>query len=128
MAQWVQHISGQGEKWKVETRDDSADTWLVLRQHQFNLFLPKSEYVPCEPPQPRRVDVTAECETCCGNGLIHNGIQLNMPITQEPQSRYWLRKVLVSGAILYDDKGNCLDGNSSCMQNRWAFIVEKEQP
>lgn len=114
MAQWVQHKSGIGEKWEVGARDpSSSDTWMISRPHQFNLFLPKSEYVLCDPPQSRWVDVTAECEPCCGNGLIHGELQLNMPITQSPQSRYRLRKVLLE--------------HGPTATQKYAFVVEKER-
>lgn len=55
--QWVQHISGQGEKWKVE--EQYGDTqWKVIRgtpknPHSMGMsyhYLPISEYRLCEPP------------------------------------------------------------------------------
>ena len=51
MAQWVQHKSGAGEKWKVINTRESA--WLVQspKNEQVNWDLPKSEYIPCEPPE-----------------------------------------------------------------------------
>lgn len=116
MAQWVQHKSGQGEKWEVE--EELSDVYQCVKKptEDWYKWLPKSEYMPCDPPTPpkRWVDVTAECEPCCGNGLIHNGRQLNLPITQEPQSCYRLRKVLLE--------------HGPTATQKYAFIVEKEQP
>jgi hypothetical protein len=53
--QYVQHISGQGEKWLVYS--EYTDGWKVLGR---TYFLPKSEYRLCEPSE-RWVDVTGEC-------------------------------------------------------------------
>lgn len=46
--QWVQHISGQGEKWSVY--DDMGDCWCTWGTCY---KLPKSEYRLCEPPGPK---------------------------------------------------------------------------
>jgi hypothetical protein len=69
MSKWVQHISGQGEKWEVRecayNKDGHAD-WCVESQHgghgieQWH-YLPKSEFRECDPPERWR-DVTAELE------------------------------------------------------------------
>lgn len=60
--QWVQHISGQGEKWLVVYGGDPID-WMVLckaTDGERNRALPKSEYRLCDPPEVWR-DVTGEC-------------------------------------------------------------------
>lgn len=47
--QWVQHISGQGEKWEVMA--ENGQQW-GLRHDVTSIgwhFVPKSEYVLCEP-------------------------------------------------------------------------------
>lgn len=54
---WVQHISGQGEKWEV-TDNSCSLCWHTLGGTGA-LHLPKSEYVLCEPPE-RWVDVTKD--------------------------------------------------------------------
>ena len=66
---YVQHISGQGKKWEL-TNDgrqcnDQLDhpAWATLEDCEkptFVLFLPKSEYRLCDPPD-NWVDVTREC-------------------------------------------------------------------
>ena len=55
--QWVQHVSGMGEKWEV--KDDEDKSWWVttLGQRHIAYRLPKSEYRLCEPPE-RWEDVT----------------------------------------------------------------------
>lgn len=62
---WVQHISGQGEKWEVFS--ERIYEWSVLPRYQItdlytngNHFLPKSEYRLCNPPEEWE-DVTGEC-------------------------------------------------------------------
>jgi hypothetical protein len=47
---WIQHISGQGQKWEL------VSDW---HWHNGFHFLPKSEYVDCEPPEEWE-DVTGE--------------------------------------------------------------------
>ena len=58
--QWVCHISGQGEKWEVHEEYD--DSWSVNKQsvsRSARHWLPKSEYILCEPLE-RWVDVTKD--------------------------------------------------------------------
>lgn len=61
---WVQHISGQGEKWEVEK--EVSSTWRTKSEmineyaRPQSCFLPKSEYRLCEPPDEWE-DVTGEC-------------------------------------------------------------------
>jgi hypothetical protein len=54
---YVQHISGQGEKWEISEsyRNDQGD-WAVYSKEDRSerYFLPKSEYRKCQ-PQRRRV-------------------------------------------------------------------------
>jgi hypothetical protein len=50
MAKWVQHISGQGKKWRVG--DENGVTWTVDDESKsYWLRLPKSEYAESEPPE-----------------------------------------------------------------------------
>lgn len=51
MKNYVQHISGQGEKWPiVGTYHPSCDYWLG----EGAVMLPKSEYKECDPPEERK--------------------------------------------------------------------------
>lgn len=45
--QWVQYISGQGEKWLVD--DENERLWVINLPHFMRL--PKSEYRLCDPPE-----------------------------------------------------------------------------
>lgn len=65
--QWVQHISGQGEKWEVRVFASPGDVnhelqWLVedKGQRAYLYYLPKSEYRLCDPPDEWE-DVTGQC-------------------------------------------------------------------
>lgn len=64
MKRYVQHISGQGEKWEV-VGDDSSGEWGVQAKDVRVVFntrwLPKSEYRLCDPPE-KWVDVTGGVE------------------------------------------------------------------
>lgn len=60
MTTWVRHISGQGEKWEVrdcEYNKGIRADYLVnskdMSSHSDTRYhwLPKSEYIPCEPPE-----------------------------------------------------------------------------
>jgi hypothetical protein len=56
--QYVQHISGQGEKWELDGKGiivNEIDTWAVKKKDNSKLhhYLPKSEYRLCEPPGPK---------------------------------------------------------------------------
>lgn len=63
---WVQHISGEGEKWEVSGRlynsANEAD-WQVIAKNEKDdhHYLPKSEYRLCDPPEVWE-DVTDQCE------------------------------------------------------------------
>ena len=98
--QYVQHISGQGEKWevlKLTLGGDDGSGWPVRSKENFrsSYTLPKSEYVLCEPPPPvvQWKDVTAECEvnesgwithhdrlTTQDNGYRRRKVQLEYPL------------------------------------------------
>ena len=109
---WVQHKSGQGEKWEVrEDERDFPHLW-NCRDHQDNigdLWLPKSEYVICDPPE-QWEDVT---DACHQTGLIlfwSQGV-LDHPIYDD------------SGFIKKDFRFIKIDG----MHNGPAFIVERKR-
>lgn len=59
--QYVQHISGQGEKWALCEIEQQSDwpSWVAPHTEKKGglLYLPKSEYVLCDPPE-QWVDVT----------------------------------------------------------------------
>ena len=57
---YVQHVSGQGKIYKVFYEGQSS--WQVNDPgHGMLFFLPKDEYVVCEPPE-QWDDVTSQCE------------------------------------------------------------------
>lgn len=107
---WVQHISGQGEKWEVHIEYvDGYET-----AHHWRL--PKSEYIICEPPErwmdvTERVTVEDYCEysqLCCDGKVVktHDG-------------SHRLRKVrLMKGFISGMQAGHEV----------WAFVVERKEP
>lgn len=55
--QWVQHFSGQGEKYKLRNcghnQMESYKTWIIELSEDglFNVAFPRSEYRPCPPPE-----------------------------------------------------------------------------
>jgi len=111
---WVQHKSGMGEKWKVD-RDEFSFTWLCWGtaddKGPYTCHLPKSEYVPCPPPE-RWVDVTEECEWNERKYMfIHNG--------RECGTAYHIRKVKVKRGYVPEEGCVC--------NGEWAFIVEKKE-
>ena len=65
MSHWVQHISGQGAKWEVESYGHLTSAWGVkgTGPDVLTLYLPTSEYRLCEPPTLPETwtDVTAHC-------------------------------------------------------------------
>ena len=121
--QWVQHISGQGEKWAVVTYGPTQ--WCVstipggLAYHH----LPKSEYVICEPPE-QWVDVTAECEVneceiSGWNNITHNGEETYL-------APYRRRKVQLFEQV--SEFGDSTSWGRSTAKPRYAFIIEKKVP
>ncbi len=125
-SQWVQHISGQGEKWKVvEARYTGTNTWMAKNADVENdnvdlLYLPKSEYRLCEPPE-QWVDVTEQVTLAdSGRDLNHDRCQWRAVPIYNGDSLYRLRKVQVH--ILEDlPRGK----NESW---GWAFVIERKQP
>lgn len=83
-SRWVQHISGHGEKWELDgTRPSEYESdydWCVKAKHRdpkcTRHWLPKSEYVLCDPPE-RWVDVTKECQMTVEGYVMHNGFHTN---------------------------------------------------
>lgn len=70
MSRWVQHISGQGEKWEVrDGYNPLSSNWSVYGKHSAERhYLPKSEYRECPPPRRR---VTGEMQVSHTGTLIH---------------------------------------------------------
>ncbi len=61
MKQYVQHISRQGEKFRVD--DSNLFCWEIFVSDMVqNCWVPKSEYRLCEPPE-QWEDVTRQCST-----------------------------------------------------------------
>ena len=98
---WVQHISGEGEKWEVtDFEEDQWMTVLATKKWGNRYFLPKSEYASCD-PHARWVDVTDECtvETMDDIQWINHG---KMPAIRVELSEYRLRKV--DGRLIVEQK------------------------
>lgn len=114
--QWVQHISGQGEKWELSDHPDNDckafSIWRVNTKVTGNWgpVLPKSEYRLCDPPEVWR-DVTADMTE---TGICHGIIVLNQ---YAANSGYRLRKVQL------ETPHKCGKTLASIV---WAFIVEKK--
>ena len=74
MSKWVQHISGQGQKWEVENDIDTFEYQVHSKDKRLTMFhyFPTSEYVPCAPPEEWE-DVTAECEVSPTGFITLNG-------------------------------------------------------
>lgn len=75
--QWVQHISGHGEKFKLSGGDRACNsdmthsTWVVDGEIAV-FYLPKSEYRLCEPPEVWK-DVTELCEISRNGDVTRDG-------------------------------------------------------
>ena len=126
MTQYVQHISGQGEKWKVRARElhyCSKVAWQVeCSTDEGPLYLPKSEYRLCDPPE-RWVDVTGKCdfrhESTDFKGYlehVESALHRNVACTLESRG-YRLRKV----------EHTWQDSYGNTVTRKTAFIVEKRE-
>lgn len=116
---WVQHISGQGEKWEVWKEVDLF--WNVYQKliGGPTLYFPKSEYRPCDPPEEWE-DVTEECEgesvTNDRVRIMHNGENI---LRQAQEHR--IRKVQVN----FPAVGHAPTGTPA--RCGWAFIIERRK-
>ena len=74
MAKYVQHISGQGEKWELATyqcEESDSHLWAVeVPGKMLCAYVPKSEYREVPPPEVWR-DITSECEIQKNGELWH---------------------------------------------------------
>jgi hypothetical protein len=69
---WVQHKSGQGEKWKlvIQTAIEHDDIWAVkMPGKMLPVYFPKSEYIECAPPEVW-VECTREVASIHGDGSL----------------------------------------------------------
>lgn len=115
---WVQHVSGQGEKFELKAdRLHEGVAWMAKiagtpDNNCMSWYLPKSEYVLCDPPEVWR-DVTAECTFDDEHRLLPRNVGSDTVVNVgQIQRNYRLRKVPVFKT-----------GSTS-----WAFIVEHKQP
>lgn len=60
---YVQHISGQGQKWEVDSVCGTGEYRVYAKDKTVTNYhyLPPSEFIPCDPPEEWE-DVTAQCE------------------------------------------------------------------
>lgn len=111
--QWVEHISGMGEKWPVS--NEWTHRW-EARKNDVTTLLPKSEYRLCDPPEVWN-DVTEECDIGEGADGQPNRILRAQWNVGYFVVGYRLRKVQL---YTYDTIGHRYRETS-------AFIVEKKQ-
>lgn len=118
--QWVQHISGQGEKLLI--RNDDIDYWTLdaLAQDGFAFRLPKSEYHLCPAPEVWK-DVTDDTKITsvamynrAGGKEEWHGLFHGCSNVMWPGNGYRLRKVVTN------------TGPQGEPPYKWAFIVEKK--
>lgn len=125
--QWVQHRSGDGDKWALHELQSCKLVW-ISTQHGMKVVLPKSEFIVCDQPVPEKrwVDVTEQMQhsdTVHSRTLFHrNKDTLIDVLTTAPGYR------LVRGEALLP-----IDLAKSLLPNlihywRTAFIIEQEQP
>jgi hypothetical protein len=121
--QWVQHVSGQGEKFRVD--DSNPFCWEIFVSDMVqNCWVPKSEYRLCDRPD-RWVDVTNDClvnwsVTRAGTDTAVKVFSFTFP-NADIGTGIRLRKVRA-----YIDEFN---QDLGCKVESYAFIVErKEQP
>lgn len=71
--QWVQHKSGQGEKWElaIQTGIEDSHIWAVKYPGKMlPVYFPKSEYILCDPPE-QWYDATHEFEVTKDGRMKH---------------------------------------------------------
>lgn len=118
MSKYVQHKSGQGEKWAVS--EGGVTCWFVRDAYGYrNSFsLPKSEFIEVPAPEVW-TDVTAECEC---DRLQDDITHLEKVILK--QNGYRLRKVRLYTA---NPGLGSINGVPCIGKERHAFIVEKRE-
>ncbi len=128
--QWVQHISGQGEKWEVCEAGVDMQRWQTAYQNgRLTMYLPKSEYCLCEPPEMWK-DVTEECAVTddkwpphseYGQAIAKHSCVLYEPTHWVKNESYRLRKMQLRAL---SDGSDPLDFAS--YRPQWAFIIEQK--
>lgn len=115
--QYVQHVSGQGQKWALEEHQGTKwASWVAAHTEPGGgmLYLPKSEYRICDPPEVWR-DVTERCEiTQTGLLRMVNDDKTHTYINEDYGYRF-----LKTGLWKQCDTGT--------YHSQPAFIVEKKE-
>lgn len=110
MNQYVQHISRQGPKYRLQ-EDECERLWCYRVNHDGLVFyLPKSDYILCSPPE-EWVNVTAQIDATPRHGW-HYDHDIDSAIFV--YTGYRLRKVQLRRQI------------SDYPDLQWAFIVERQ--
>lgn len=105
---WVQHMSGQGEKWEVDGQwvADKGAFWQVQVGVAAHADLPKSEYVLC--PQPEQWEDVTDRVVNYSHGIAIPGIEGMIARYGEinGETRYRLRKIdlAVGSAFIVERK------------------------
>ena len=125
MSKWVQHKSGQGDKWKrIDTernQDSKSDGWIVESKERLgHLILPRSEYHECPAPE-RWIDVTGHCNSFTkGEGkaicIAHSG----QDVLSRPDL-YRFRKVQLN----FPAEEKAAEGKPA--RSGWAFVIEQRE-
>jgi len=122
--QWVQHMSGQGEKWAVYY--ESAHEYQVhanrdvINEFRFH-FLPKSEFTLCSPPEVW-IDVTGECAT--GNMRISGDDGWTAIYHKGEDNVLWRGNGYRLRKVQMESPHDC--SKKELVSEQWAFIVEKK--
>ena len=123
--QYVQHKSGVGEKWELAAMQQSPNwkAWVAPHNEKDGglLYLPKSEYLICEPPEEWR-DVTGRLTAGIPGNFWqywNDGGPGMLAINNE--LGYRLRKVPVVQVDHIETRSISIPYSV-----QWAFIVEKK--
>ncbi len=115
---WVQHISGQGEKWEVgDLEHNYPHLWRVI-DHQDKdrgggcAWIPKFEYILYDPPKEWWEDVTGTVEESTTPGNYRCG-HIDIIGVAGAGKDYRLTKMLLE--------------HGPTATQRWAFIVERRK-
>jgi hypothetical protein len=120
VSRYVQHISGQGEKWEVVESFFCSSQWAVKAEmFGSHHFLPKSEYKLLEPPE-RWVDISTRCVTCERVAAEQGSVlEDDRVVIARIERGYRLRKVLL---WTVQPSTNILG------ESQAAFLVERREP
>ncbi len=114
---WVQHISGQGEKWEVDDECHYDGCWSVFKKKgrlTDHYFLPLSEYRLCEPPEEWE-DVTFQTRVV--HHGEHSGLVCDGEAVRIQEGKYRLLKVELAKP----------EPNILGYSQQWAFVVERRK-